>query len=88
MIASSKVEKRAFVRLMTRLIFPQVGTSGAHCRWLTSLSVTRVTVWGQAHLLNNLRLVVIREALGLGSHHYCIIRSEVPNFASKVLLLM
>ena len=45
-IASSKVEKRAFVRLMTRLIFPQVGTSGAHCRWLTSLSVTRVTIWG------------------------------------------
>ena len=87
-MASSKAEKRAFVRLMTRLIFPQEGTIGAQCRWLTSLSVTRVTVWGQAHLLNNLRLVVIREALGLGSHHYCIIRSEVPNFASKVLLLM
>ena len=87
-MASNKAEKRAFVRLMTRLIFPQEGTIGSQCRWLTSWSVARMTIWGRPHLLNNLRLAVIREAVGLGSHHYCIIRLKVPNFVSKVLLLM
>ena len=87
-MASSKAEKRAFVRLMTPLIFPQEGTIGSQCRWLTSRSVARVTVWGRPHFLNNLRLAVIREVVGLGSHHYCIIRLKLPNFVSKVLLLM
>ena len=43
---------------------------------------------GVSPLLNNLRLAVIREVVGLGSHHYCIIRLKLPNFVSKVLLLM
>ena len=45
-MASRKAEKRAFVRLMTPLIFPQEGTICSQCRWLTSRSVARVTVWG------------------------------------------
>lgn len=87
LMVSSKAKKRSFVKLMSRLIFPQEGATGAQTRWITSQSITRVTVWGQDHVLNNLRLAVIREAMGLGPHHYCIIRSAAPNFESKVLLL-
>ena len=86
--ASSPKRKRDFVALMSRLIFPREGTIGAQVKWVTRMSVTRVTVWGLEHLLNNIRLAVISEALGLGPNHYCIIRSASPNFASKVLLLV
>ena len=86
-MVSSKAKRRSFVKLMSRLIFPQEGTTGAQTRWITRQSITRVTVWGQDHLLNNLWLAVIREAMGLGPHHCCKIRSMAPNFESKVLLL-
>ena len=84
---SSKAKKRSFVKLMSRLIFPSEGTIGAQTRWITRQSITRVAVWRQDHLLNNLWLAVIREAMGLGPHHYSIIYSTTPNFERKVLLL-
>ena len=85
---SLKEEKRAYVSLMQRLIFPNEGMSGAQTKWITRQNVTRVTIWGHTHLLNNIRLAMIRETLGLGPKYYCIIHSTSPNFASKVLLLM
>lgn len=85
---SSPEKRRAFVVLMSRLIFPMQGYSGDQIKWTTKATITRVTVWGERHFLNNLRLAMIREALGLGPNHYCIIRSGAPNFSNKVFLMM
>ena len=66
---------------------PQVNT-GANQLWMTKNSITRVTVWGHRHFLNNIKLAMLTEELGRGPKYYCIVRSAAPNFASKVFLLV
>ena len=77
-----------FLEAVTRAVFPRLGVIGAQTRWITRGDVTRITLWGRQHLLNNLRVAIIREAMGLGPKHYCIMTSWDPSFESKLLLLM
>ena len=77
-----------FLEAVTRAVFPRLGVIGAQTRWITRGDVTRITLWGRQHVLNNLRVAIIREAMGLGPKHYCIMTSWDPSFESKLLLLM
>ena len=79
--------KMATVKKASDTIFFPEGTTRAKTIWMTKHSITRVTVWGHCHFLNNIKLAMLKEELGVGPKSYCIVRSVAPNFASKVFLL-
>ena len=57
-------------------------------QWVTHNEITYVTTWGEGHLLYNLKVAMIKELLGLGPPHYCIIDNELPEMDSRILLLL
>ena len=85
--ASSSLKRRQFVAKLSYCIFPRQGSTGAQVKWVLKDPITRVTVWGHKHFLNNLRLAMVKESLGVGPKYYCIIRSTAENFAQKVFLM-
>ena len=77
-----------FMMGVTSAVFPRQGVNGAQTKWITRGDVTRITLWGRQHLLNNLQVAIVKEAMGFGAKHYCIMASWDPYFKSKLLLLM
>lgn len=65
-------ERRAFVMAINRLVFLREGMTGVQAIWITHLGFTKVTLWGPLHVLNNLRLDMVKESMGFGPAHYCI----------------
>lgn len=84
---SNEEARRAFVDRYEQGIFPHPGTSTAQTKWKTYRDIIRVTLWGRDHFRNNVRLAMVREAMGLGPRIYCIIRSLYPAFSERVFLL-
>ena len=80
--------KRTFLERYKRFLFPQLGSCNAQTMWKTSHNITRVTIWGQSHFRNNIRLAIVTEALGLGPQYYCIMRTFPPGFSDRVFLLI
>ena len=58
-----------------QILFPHPGTSTAQTKWKAYRGILRVTLWGRDHFRNNVRLAMVREAMGLGPRYYCIIRT-------------
>ena len=81
-------KKRELSELYTRLIFPLQGNGWADVKWVTHWGVTFVTMWDEEHLLKNIRFAMIQEMMGLGPMKYCIVSNAMPNFASRLLLLL
>ena len=77
--ATDPKAKKAFLSVLSYQIFPRQGSTGAQTKWVSMGSITRVTVWGQEHFLNNLRLAMVCENLGMGPQHYCIIQSKASD---------
>ena len=88
MEVASLETKKTLIDLYTQLFFPQPDSSWSQVMWSNRCGVTFVTIWGEEHLRNNLRLALIKEMLGLGPMKYCIVNNMMPNFESKVLLLI
>ena len=81
--------RQAIIRSQEEFTFPDL----AHPRWqrtqwVTHNEITYVTTWGEGHLLNNLKVAMIKELLGLGPHHYCIIDNKLPEMDNRILLLL
>ena len=85
---TSRFVRWDFMMGVTAAVFPRQGFNGAQTKWITRGDVTRITLWGRQHLLNNLRVAIVKEAMGFGPRHYCIMASWDPYFESKLLLLM
>lgn len=84
------LEKRIeMLEHFVELFFPK-GSEDDGRKWISteSNSVTRVTLWGHKYFLNNLRLAMMQEKLGLGPKRYCVLRTAVDNFNSKLILVI
>ena len=79
--------KRAFLVRYEQVLFPESGSSVGQTVWKTWRNITRVTPWGRDHFRNNIRLAMVKEALGLGPRFYCILRTSHPGFSQRLLLL-
>ena len=88
LLQSNEESRRAFVERYELRLFPHPGTSIAQTKWRTYRNVVRVTLWGRDHFRNNVRLAMVREAMGLGPRYYCIIRTLYPAFSERVFLLL
>ena len=84
----SSEKKNALVGCYSQLFFPQRENSWNDVKWATFYGVTFVTMWNEEHLYNNIRLAMIKEMMGLGPMKYCIVYNKMPNFLSKILLLL
>ena len=58
-----------FVMVVACSIFPKEGMTRVQTKWITRQNVTRVILYGQQHVLNNLRLAMVKEAMGIGPAH-------------------
>lgn len=47
-----------------------------------------VQLFGQEALLNNLRVSMLKEVVGMGPQKYCVVFNSAPNFYSKLKLIM
>lgn len=45
-------------------------------------------MWDREHLVNNIRLAMLHEMMGVGPMRYCILTNAMEDFESKLLLLM
>ena len=67
LLGANEVVRREFVENYKQDLFPALGTSTGQTMWRTYRNITRVTIWGQDHFHNNIRLFMVMEALDLGS---------------------
>ena len=81
-------KKRELSELYARLIFPLQGNGWTDVKWVTHWGVTFVRMWDEEHLLKNIQFSMIQEMMGLGSMKYCIESNAMPNFTSRLLLLL
>ena len=81
-------KKKELNLLYTRLIFPRQGNAWTNTKWVSLWGVTFVTMWDEEHLLKNIKFAMIQEMMGIGPKKYCIINNGMPNFVSKLLLLI
>lgn len=80
--------KRRFIERYKQLLFPESGSSVGQTVWKTWRNITRVTLWGREHFCNNVRLAMVKEALGLGPRWYCVMHTFDPIFSGRVFLLV
>lgn len=85
---SSYASRLDYYRLLREKIFPRRGWVWEHENWDSYRGVTAATVFGNNHLLKNLSLAILGEMLGLGPEKYCIIDSDIPDFESRLLLVL
>ncbi len=81
----SKIE---LCNLYSNLIFPNQGDAWANDQWTNAWGVTFVTMWGEEHLLKNIKYAMLLEMMKMGPMKYCIVSNTMPNFSSKVMLLL
>ena len=92
----TKEQKEALNRLYFQHIFRERKKSWSMepyfgwniVKWTTIDEVTFVTMWDEEHLISNIRFAMIQELMKTGPAKYCIINSQVPEFESKLLLLI
>ena len=92
----TKEQKENLSRLYFQLIFPErentwsmeLGFGWNIVKWTTIGELTFVTMWDEEHFLSNIRFAMIQDVMKIGPANYCIINSQVPNFESKLLLLI
>ena len=85
----STPRKDALIKHYSKVFFRHEQQNGWHdVRWSTRGGVTFVTMWDEEHLYNNLRLAMIKEMMGAGPMKYCIVNNSMPNFESRLLLLI
>ena len=68
--------------------FPNLGHSWSETKWVTQGGVTYVTLWGNDHLLPNLKFAMAIEHIGMGPHKYCLISNTMPDFEAKLMLTL
>ena len=83
-----KCQKERLVVHLTNLIFPDKGDTGMQIIWRTEQGITYATSWGQQHVLNNLRLAMLKEQLGLGLDQYVVELLTADTFERKSLLFI
>ena len=81
-------KKRELSELYARLIFPRQGKDWNNVKWTTQWGVTFVAMWDEDHLIKNIKISILQEMMGLGPMKYCIIYNKMPNFFSRLLLLV
>ena len=81
-------KKRELSKIYSKLIFSCQGQNWMDVKWTTHWGVTFVTRWDKEHLLKNIQYAMILEMMGLGPMKYCIVYNEMPNFFSRLLLLI
>ena len=81
-------KKRELSEINTKLIFPRQGQDWTDVKWTTQWGVTFVTMWDEEHLIKNIKFAMLQEMMGLGPMRYCIVYNEMPNFSSRLLLLI
>ena len=81
-------KKRELSDLYTRLIFPMRNSAWSNIKWTILWGVTFVTMWDKDHLLKNICFAMLQEQMNIGAKKYCIINNWMPNFDSKLLLLI
>ena len=86
-LSAGEVVWREFVKNFKRALFPALGTSLGQTVWKTYRNITRVTPLGRDHFLNNVRLFMVKEALGLGPDYYCVVRYAMGAYADRLFLL-
>ena len=65
-LGADEVVWREFVENFKRTLFSARETSLGQTVWKTYRNITRVMPLGRDHFLNNVRLFMVKEALGLG----------------------
>ena len=83
-----KDSKEELYNLYTRLIFPRQNHTWDDIKWTNFWDVTFVTMWSHKHLLQNLKLAMIQEHMGIGPSKYCIVNNWMPEFENNLLLLI
>ena len=83
-----KDTKRELCNLYTQLIFPMQGHGGINVKWTTVWGVTFIKMWDEEHPLQNIQYEMIMEMMKMGPMKYYIVNNVMPNFSSKVLLLL
>ena len=86
-LTAGVAERKTFLESYKQSIFPTLGISTGQTIWKTYRNITRVTLWGREHFLNNVRLFMVAEALGLGPDYYCVKRSLRYGFDDRLFLL-
>ena len=81
-------KKRELSDLYTRLIFPRQNHTWGDVKWTTLWGVTLVTMWDDDHLLKNIQFAMLQEQMMIGPKKYCILTNWMPNFESRLLLLI
>ena len=87
---TAPLERRmAMLEHFRELFFPKE-SEDRNREWRSTESgeVTQVLTFGHKYMLNNLRLAMIREKLGLGPKIYSILKIYVVDFESKLLLIL
>ena len=74
--------------LYTCLIFFRQSSTWDDINQTTLWGITFVTIWSHDHLLWNIWLAMIQEQMMTRWQKYCIINKWMPNFESKLLLLI
>ena len=81
-------KKRELCDIYSKLIFPRQGLDWTDVKWTTQWGVTFVTMWDEEHLIKNIKFSMLQEMMRLGPMRYCIVYNEMPNFSSRLLLLI
>ena len=84
---ADEATRRGVVEAHRGLIFPEPGSSVGQTMWKTYRNVTRVTLWGRDHFINDVRLALVVEALDLGPRFYCVMRTPNRDFTERLYLL-
>lgn len=87
LLQASEAVREGFINRYKDLLFPQQGISTLQNPWRTYRGITRVTMWGREHFRNNIRLAMVKEALGLGPRFYWIERALMHGFSERLFLL-
>lgn len=72
----------------SQLIFPREGDAWKNDQWTTAWGVTFVTMWDDEHLMKNIKHAMLAEMMNIGPMKYCVVTNVMPNFTSKLMLLL
>ena len=81
-------KKKELSEIYSKLVFPRQGLDWTDVKLTTQWGVTFVTMWDEEHLIKNIKFAMLQEMMGLGPMKYCIVYNEMPNFSSRLLLLI
>ena len=85
-----KEAKRKFEHVASLATFGFWGPIQMPGQWRSSLTknITCIQLIRQHCLLQNIRIAMLKEFVGLGSQQYCIVFNRASNFYSKLKMIM